>query len=346
MKQDYSIDIVLPWVDGSDSAWLAERERYAGEAAVSMVDASSARYRDTGILRYLLRSIEQNMPWVRTVHFVTWGHLPTWLDPDAEGLHIVRHEEFIPETYLPTFSSHTIELNMHRILGLADHFIYFNDDMLALKPTKPGDFFVDGLPTDYAVETALHGKYFRSIAGVTLSDVEIINQNFRKRAVLRKNPGKWFNIRYGKEMLKTLFLLPWPFFSDFSYGHTANPYLKETFVTVWDKEFQALDETCQHRFRVVNDVNQWLMRDWQLVSGKFAPRSPGYAKNCNLTDDLTEIRREVEGKKHHVICINDVSYVMISNYDRVVEELNAILEMAFPKPSRFEKKHSAVSGKL
>ena len=336
--QEYPIDIVLPWVDGSDPAWLAERARHAGEAAVSTVDASNARYRDTGVLRYLLRSIGRNMPWVRTVHFVTWGHLPSWLDPDAEGLHIVRHEEYIPEKYLPTFSANTIELNIHRIPGLADHFIYFNDDMLVLRPTKPGDFFIDGLPADYAVETILHGKYWRSIAGITLSDMEIINQNFRKREVLRKNPGKWFNLRYGKEMLKTLLLLPWPYYSDISYDHAANPFLKETFETVWEKEFPALDETCRHHFRVVNDVNQWLMRDWQLVSGKFVPRAPGDAKNYNMTEDLSAIRKAVEGRKHLIICINDVSYVEITDYARVKEELNAIMAKAFPEPSRFEKK--------
>lgn len=338
MKQEFPIDIVLLWVDGSDPDWLAERARYAKETKGSIVDNSSARYRDAGILRYLLRSIACNMPWIRTVHFVTWGHLPPWLDPNAKGLHVVRHEEFIPENYLPTFSSHTIELNIHRIPGLAEHFIYFNDDMLVLKPTRSEDFFVDGLPADYAVETALHGKYFRSIAGVTLSDVEIINQNFRKREVLRNHLGKWLNLRYGKDMLKTLLLLPWPYFSDISYDHAANPFLRETFETVWAKEFYALDETCRHRFRMINDVNQWLMRDWQLVSGTFTPRAPGDAKNYNMTEDLSDIRKAIEAKKHHVICINDVSYVKISDYDGVVKELDTIMKNAFPEPSRYEKK--------
>ena len=53
-----------------------------------------------------------------------------------------------PEEYLPTFNSHTIEMNLHRIKGLSEQFVYFNDDMFINKPMKPRDFFVHGKPCD------------------------------------------------------------------------------------------------------------------------------------------------------------------------------------------------------
>jgi hypothetical protein len=31
--------------------------------------------------------------------------------------------------FLPTFSSPAIEANLHRIAGLSEHFLYFNDDV-------------------------------------------------------------------------------------------------------------------------------------------------------------------------------------------------------------------------
>ena len=138
------IDIVITWVDGSDPAWLAEKAKYLPPAERD--SNSPNRNRDWGLLPYWFRSIEKFAPWARTVHFVTWGHVPEFLDLEAPRLHVVRHEEFIPAEYLPTFSSHAIEMHLHRIPGLAEHFIYFNDDMFLLRPMQETDFFRDGLP--------------------------------------------------------------------------------------------------------------------------------------------------------------------------------------------------------
>ena len=52
------------------------------------------------------------------------------------------------EKYLPTFNANTIELNLHRIEGLAEQFVYFNDDMFITDHVKPEDFFRDGHPMD------------------------------------------------------------------------------------------------------------------------------------------------------------------------------------------------------
>ena len=144
----HPIDIVIPWVDGSDPVWQADHAKYR---ASKSADNHPARYREWGLFRYWFRGIEQNAPWVRKVHLLTYGHLPAWLEPDHPKLHIVNHRDFIPEEYLPTFSSHAIELNMHRIPDLAEHFLYFNDDVYLMKPSRPEDFFRDGLPCDTAV---------------------------------------------------------------------------------------------------------------------------------------------------------------------------------------------------
>ena len=71
---NYPIDIVVPWVDGSDPAWRAERAKYRPELGTG--DNNEARYREWGFFQYWFRSIEMYAPWVRTVHLITWGHLP------------------------------------------------------------------------------------------------------------------------------------------------------------------------------------------------------------------------------------------------------------------------------
>ena len=147
------IDIVIPWVDSNDPKWRLEKEKCSpsqkGEAAA--VDDSDARYRDWDTVKYLFRSIEMYMPWVNKVFFITYGHLPSWMNKNCEKLRIINHRDYIPDEYLPTFCSHTIELNIHRITDLSEHFIYLNDDILALRRMEEEDFFLKGLPRDYAI---------------------------------------------------------------------------------------------------------------------------------------------------------------------------------------------------
>ena len=41
-------------------------------------------------------------------------------------------QDYIPAECLPTFSANTIEMNVHRIPSLAEHFVFFNDDFFLL----------------------------------------------------------------------------------------------------------------------------------------------------------------------------------------------------------------------
>ena len=104
-----NVDIVITWVDGSDPNWLAEKKMYTKKS-------NNVRYRDWDNLVYIFRGIEQFMPWVHKIYFVTWGHLPKWLNIDNEKLVIVNHQDYIPEKYLPTFNSNVLDLNMFRMI--------------------------------------------------------------------------------------------------------------------------------------------------------------------------------------------------------------------------------------
>ena len=132
------IDFVVLWVDGNDPVWQTEKAGFSPEKVTDANDDN--RYRDWGLMRYWFRAVEKYAPWVRKVHFVTWGHLPSFLNVNSPKLHIVRHEDYMPSEWLPTFSSHSLEMNIHRIPGLAEHFVYFNDDMFLTRPMKKTDF--------------------------------------------------------------------------------------------------------------------------------------------------------------------------------------------------------------
>jgi len=116
------IDFVICWVDGNDPEWQKQKNYYDTS---QQTDSREIRYRDWDNLQYWFRGVEKYASWVNKIHFVTWGHLPQWLNTDHPKLNIVRHEDYIPKKYLPTFSARPIEVNLHRIKGLAEHFVFF-----------------------------------------------------------------------------------------------------------------------------------------------------------------------------------------------------------------------------
>ncbi|OQV20564.1 N-acetylglucosamine-1-phosphotransferase subunits alpha/beta [Hypsibius exemplaris] len=101
-----------------------------------------SRFKDNEELRYSIRSLEKHAGWVRRIYIVTNGQVPHWLDLDNSRVQIVTHEEiFLNKSHLPTFSSSAIESHLHRIPGLSEKFLYFNDDVLLTQDVLPEDFF-------------------------------------------------------------------------------------------------------------------------------------------------------------------------------------------------------------
>ena len=232
------IDFVLPWVDDSDPAWRAEMNRWRRRNDDAQADDSPERYRDWGTLRYWFRAVERFAPWVDRIHLLTWGHLPEWLDETHPRLHVVRHEEFIPDAYRPTFSSCPIELNMHRIEGLSERFVYFNDDTFLCRPVAPERFFRGGTPADMARLSIIPQERAGHNA---LECMRVINRRHAKRQVMAAAPGKWFSPRYPlADLLKSASLLPWSFFPGMKDHHMPQPFLKSTFNTLWEEEFVEL----------------------------------------------------------------------------------------------------------
>ena len=171
------IDVVVLWVDGNDPAWQAEKQKYSGKKTDD--NNAAHRFRDWGLMQYWFRGIETFLPWVRKVHFVTWGHLPPFLNTDQPKLHIVRHEDYMPKDALPTFSSRALEANIHRIPGLAEHFIYCNDDMFFTRPLKAEQFFDEktGLPRAQFCELpCIFKEYWTAYTVSFARNMSIINK--------------------------------------------------------------------------------------------------------------------------------------------------------------------------
>ena len=335
-NENYPIDFVVTWVDGNDPVWQAEKAKYSPN---KNADNRNVRYRDWDNMQYWFRAVEKFAPWVNKVHFVTYGHLPKWLNTDCPKLNIVKHSDFIPSQYLPTFSSRSIELNIHRIHGLSDKFIYFNDDMFILKPTTQEFFFKNGLPTDFAIASTLSvTNKSDTVQFAKFNNIVILNSNFDKKKQVKKNFNKWVNIAYGWDALRNLILMGEHHFKCFANNHLPFSYLKSTFYEVWDKEFDELNETCKHKFRSRYDVNQWLMRYWQLAKGDFSPIGR-HAKGkvyevYNGVEQNQALFDIIENQKMPMICINDNDNI---DFEPMKERLKQAFDKILPEKSCFEK---------
>lgn len=332
---DMKIDFVIPWVDGNDPAWREEKDKYMPQL---QEDSREERYRDWDNLRYWFRGVEKFTPWVNKIYFITWGHVPNWLNTQYEKLVIVNHRDFIPEEYLPIFNVNPIEMNLHRIKGLSEHFVYFNDDTFIIKKMDKHAFFIDGLPCETAALN-VHCPDARFNTYGHLQAIGIINKYFNYRKTLMKNWTKWFNPKNGKNVLRTVYLLPCPRFSGMYQTHLPTAFLKSTFETLWKLEPDLLRETTGSRFRNKLDYTQWLFKDWQLASGNFMPRNSNIGKSYVLEQDeatIVSVERYIQQQKGKMICINDSSLTndKFLNYkERVIEAFQKIL----PEKSSYEK---------
>ena len=137
------IDVVYTWVDADDPAWAESMREWASRQDTVLESAGNMqRYAGRDELRYSLRSLWLYAPFVRRIFLVTAGQSPDWLEQNNDKIQLVRHEDIFPDPdCLPTFNSHAIESCLHRIPGLAENFVYFNDDVMLNKETTISSFF-------------------------------------------------------------------------------------------------------------------------------------------------------------------------------------------------------------
>ena len=255
------IDFIVTWVDSNDPEWIKSYNYYRPEKPIT----DSARFRNWDIFRYWFRAVERYAPWVNKVFLVTNGRFPDWINPECKKLVLVKHSDYIPKKYLPTFNSNTIELNFGRIKELSEHFVLFNDDIFLNTPIEPNYFFKDGLPCDYNYESPfsnrIHTKENNYGIGITrYCNVAVLNSHFNRKEVVRQAWSKWYGKHlWRKPLILSLIMMGRKRFENFVVFHLEQPMLKSTFLEVWEEEPDILDHSCS-RFRLETNLNQWLMR--------------------------------------------------------------------------------------
>ena len=291
------MDIVITYVDGNDPVWQQDYQKYTD------VPVMQKRFRDWGTLKYLLRGVEVNMPFIRNVYLVVShkSQVPRWAD--TSNLKIVLHEDIIPREYLPTFNCNPIEMHLHRIDGLDEEYLYFNDDLYPVKECKPEDFFRDGKGViRFSRQYLVWGMYKHICKN---SDV-----------YARKALGMPSSLSFVRPQ------------------HTCTPMLKsecERIYGILEKDIlNSLTRT-----RTQDNLNQYLFLDYQYYQGKMIQEKISNKHISVALASAQTLRDAVLKPERNILCVNDVR-LSDSKYETLRNTLLDALEQRFPAKSRFE----------
>jgi hypothetical protein len=316
-----------------DPKWKEEFVRYAGKIDNSKNEVSEARFRDYGFLKYWFRGVEKFAPWVRKIHFITCGQKPEWLNADNPKLRLVNHEDYIPGQFLPCFNSNVLEYYLHKIPGLSERFVYFNDDFFITNSVTPDRFFKNGLPCDIAAFRLNTG--LSQWAKMLKNNLAIINKRFNKKEVMSRFHDKWFNEIYGKKARLNTLLKPYGKFTTLVTPHNAQPFLKPVFEEIWAAAEKELTEASAHRFRLTSDLTPELFRMWQICRGDFEPYNTySNTKMFPLILKSKQAIAAVRNQTYKLVCLND--NVHIRNYGQVMKSIQDAFESILPQKSSFE----------
>ena len=305
------IDYVITYVDGSDPEWQKEYEISSGKK----INADkSERFRSWDNLRYNLRAVEKNMPWINKVHLVVSGpsQVPSWVNPDT--VNVVYHKDIIPEKYLPVFCSTSIEMFLGFIPGLADNFIYANDDTFVMNPCNETDFFINGKPIlDYIVSDSKYNfgcQYERQLSN---------SFNLAQEASGKKVPGKK--------------CMP---------PHSMNPMTVSSYRKVWDAVGGSIVKEIT-KFRNNSNYNQYLFSFYDRLIDNFARKGNVVKKYISFEGRaLSSVCKEIETTKCKLLCVNDSG---VLNFNLFKEKINNVFNKLYPDMSKYEKLNTDRSDK-
>ncbi|MCF3124805.1 stealth conserved region 3 domain-containing protein [Streptomyces arenae] len=310
---DFPVDAVYTWVDDSDPAWRAARDAALGFDAPS-ADTGAVRFRNRDELRFSLRSLAMYAPWIRHVYLVTAGQRPAWLDRDHPGLTVVDHRELFadPDACLPTFNSHAIESQLHRIEGLSEHFLYFNDDMFLGRPTNPDTFFLsNGLP-----------RFFWSSASVPALPVAEDDEGYLAAA---KNNRELLRGAFGRTATHSFFHVP------YALRRSVLAEIAERFPEEWTA-------TSRSRFRSTTDLAlvSSLHQHYAYLTGRAVPGGITY-DFVDIGDraDHARLGRLLQSRDKTAFCIGESPGGGMSDEETALA-IRSFLTAYFPVRSPYE----------
>lgn len=322
MDYDFPVDIVYLWVDGNDAGWQKKKSQYfpfSKEEQVSGV----CRYADNDELKYSLRSVEKNAPWINKIYIVTDEQIPSWLDVSNPKIKVVFHKDFIPEKYLPLFNSEAIETFLPYLPDLSEYFLYANDDTFFAKPVEKSFFYTkEGNPIVRLKRQISKKSMKRSLYCRTI---------YNSQQLIKNYTGK--NYPYAPH-------------------HNIDAYRKSDFLECINIFKNLYDSTGSHKFRTEGDVQRALVLYYALSQNRATLKKysrvdrnlplikrivdkilRNYSADSIVFDANEKNKmKKIQMYKPKLFCINDGEN--ISDSDR--KDVKIFLNNIFPQKSSFE----------
>lgn len=239
------IDVVYTWVDGTDEAWRERKNRFTG-AGLDPGNDGPVRYVSHKELLYSIRSVKRYFADLGKIYVVTDQQVPALLGDLLNDVVIVDHKSIFPEHgKLPSYNSHAIGGNLHRIAGLSERYLYLNDDVLLGRPVSKAKFF----------DELGRGYQFRS------------NRTFLPFAAASDpEPVVFAAARNGQQLLKRKF----GYHAYQRFKHTPIPTIKSVMRSMEEELPEAWSKTLENRSRSDSDypIAGFLYFHYAYIMGK------------------------------------------------------------------------------
>lgn len=293
------VDVVIPWVDGSDRRHAAKLQAYLGRMPGKTPKAAkTTRYSDMGEIEVCVASILRFTPWVRRIFIVTDNQRPRFLNdnlPQAikDKITLIDHVDIFKgyESLLPVFNSLAIESMIWRIPGLAEKFIYMNDDFVFLKPTGKDVFFKEG-------NVVLRGQWQPLIKPTFSRQVKHRLGMVRASYRLAQSRGAALVLQDASRFLVA--------------GHIPHPVRKSTLENFFFSHSKIFIKNAAHPLRHYSQF--WpiaVANHLEIEQGSFeisdSPKDLYLSPNKQTPDQMMSALNEVfEDSEYHFLCVQSL----------------------------------------
>lgn len=299
------IDLVITYLNNNDKKWQRDYKTYS-RIEKKKYDPFGIRFRDWNNFKYVLRSIANYMSFINNLYIIVSdeSQIPEYVNTDTAK--IIFHKDIIPEKYLPTFNSNTIELFIYKITELSENFLYTNDDIFITNNISAKDFYDNEMNPKIDVfekRISRNNVYINSLRNTQELVLNEHNVTFKsKLSLLRSN-------------------------------HSINPMKKSMWEYYWDKYKNEMSNSIT-RFRDKSNITQELSNYHFFIKDKnnVTKRNTRYFSFINNT--TYDLENLINDKNITAICINDNGVI---DFDIYKTEVNVILERKYPNKCIYEK---------
>ncbi|MFI7668027.1 stealth family protein [Nocardia sp. NPDC049526] len=310
----FDIDLVFSWVDGTDPEFRARRAGMLAQVVVGEGDDADARIRQIDELKYALRSVYKNAPWIRRIFIATDSAVPEWLDEHPRVTVVRAVDHFSDTSGLPTFNSHAVECQLQHIDGLSEHFLYSNDDMFFARPVRPSMFFSPAGVSRFIEAGTRIGPGRNNEWRSGFENAARVNRELLAR-------------RFGHVIIRHL-------------EHTPVP-LRRSVLLEMEQEFATdFARTRASRFRAATDISvtNSLYHYYAMLTGRAVPQEMARMRYVDTTSQrgLALLDALAENREVDFFCLNDGSFPEVTEADRV-RAVSEFLSAYFPEHAPWER---------